>query len=311
MKKEIVKFTNHLCLTENTHITELSLKRDLPSLFPILVNNGFLISASPINRIVCKDCDIEHIENVIEVGNKYYTKCEYSEYASLSEVHAEELKCYTYSLSTILKWIGENLTDRVEINKEDDLVWFLGKRQDKNIYFLKTQDEKELQDKTNSINTQNNLIIWLGETSRIGFLNIEALSIQNILLVDNEDFHIQQIKSSDRFNPNKKDIWLDKDIMLTHDNNLLLIYNNSNFTNKVSIYPQAYKLIRYLYDQRLYGNSYSSKQLGDTLGLANPKTVPTRFKEINSLCEDYKVKPLIAKYPKNTWILNPNLTCFN
>ncbi|GEM_PF-4495178 len=310
--KEITNFANYLAVNQDTSFSESILKVNLPTIFQTLVDRGILAPTTPVDSVRCKECDLDHLEQVIEVNHRYFTKCEYSEDASLSEVQLDELNGYRFSLSALLAWIAETLVTQTDIKQLNDATWGIGKKATQNIYFIKSIDQKEAQNEVKKINTENNIFLWLGVNSPVGYSTTELVSIQEVIKISSKGLEVQAIKvKSKKAKPNQKDIVLDKDIVITNNFYLLLNLENGAFNYKVKTLPQTYRIVRYLYDQRKYGKAYTSKELSEALQLDNPKVIPTRIKELNNKCEEHKVKSIVLTYPNNTWALNPDLTCFN
>jgi hypothetical protein len=312
MKKEINNLAQYLNQPFSTAFSQATLENNLLELYPLVKTLNILVPATHAKRVKCKDCDLAHFETVIDIKGRYYTKCEYSEYGSLIEVKSNELVRYHFSVENFLKWIDCETFKQQKVERTSELVWFLGSRSNRNLYFIKSTDFEIVVKEADTINTQNNVFIWLGKKSRKGFSQLEHYAIQDLLtLTENElTIHLPKLKSK-RAKPDENDIQLDRHIVITKDPKLLLEYENGTYNHEKTIGGKVFTIVQYLYNQKKYNKTYKSKELSNTLHIKPQNTIPTRIKELNNICDNYKVKRIIERYPNNTWALNPELTCFN
>ena len=292
-------------------LPESSLKENLPYTFQFLLDKGILAPTRPVDNVKCRDCDIDHFEQIVEINHRYFTKCEYNEYASLSEVQAPELNSYRFNLTALLEWFSKESKISIQIKRVNEETWYLGKNIDRNMYFIFSTSLDDTINEAGKINTENNIFIWLGNKPLTGFSTIEMVSIQDIFKYKGGGLYILPYKTKpNNVKPNQKDIILDRDIVLTDDFHLLLDFENGTYNHSVKTYPQTYRIVRYLYDQRKYGKYYSSKELGENLHFGIQRVIPTRIKELNNICSKHRVKQVILSFPNKTWALNPDLNCF-
>lgn len=310
MRQEIIELSNYIAIKEPLCYTEVDLKNNLGNIFQNLIELEVLIPSKTATRVKCKDCDNDHFENVLEMNGKYYTKCEYSEESSIVEVTQPELNAYVVNKPALLNWINSELKINNKANKLTDNLWAMGKLKDRNLYLITLSGLEQTIEEASKANTVNNLFIWLGVSPQIGYTNYELVSIQDIISVKNNKLELHKIPVKPRKSKAKgEDIDLDKNIVLTRDNKLLLVANGNTYKHEEKIVPQAYRIIRFLYDQKGYEIAYKSSDLSEKLGINPQRVIPTRIKEVNKICDKYKVKQLIITQPNSKWILNPDLTC--
>lgn len=310
MKKEITELSNYLAIKDSTAYSETDLKNNLNTIFINLVELEILLPSIKAKSVKCKDCDNDHMENVFEINGKYFTKCEYSEESSLVEITKEELNTYQVNKHALLNWLNNQFGIKNKANKLSEYLWDMGKSKDRNLYLVTLTNLEQTIEEASKVNTDNNLFIWLGVNPQIGYTSYELVSIQDVIGIKNNKLEVLKLPIKPRKSKAKgEDISLDKNIVLTSDNRLLLVAKGNTYSHEEKIVPHAYRIIRFLYDQRGYESPYKSKELSDRLGITPPRAIPTRIKEINKICDKYKVKQIIIPQPHSTWILNPDLTC--
>jgi len=310
MKKELTELSHYITIKEDICFSETDLIHNLGIIFPHLINLELFVPSKNATQVKCKECDSDHLENVIVIDGKYYTKCEYSEESSLVEVTQSELNTYKVNRNAFLNWLNKELDIENKVSKLTDSLWAMGKIKDRNLYFISQCSLEETIEEASKVNTDNNLFIWLGENPKIGYTSYELISFLDI--VDIKDNKLRVIKlhiKPSRSKAKGEDIALDKNIILTKANKLLLVANGNTYNHEEKIVPQAYRIIRFLYDQKDYEIAYKSSELSEKLGIEPPRAIPTRIKEINKICDKYKVKQIIVTQPRSKWILNPDLTC--
>lgn len=310
MRQEITELSNYIAIKEPLCYTEVDLKNNLGNAFQNLTELEVLIPSKTATRVKCKDCDNDHFENVIEMNDKYYTKCEYSEESSIVEVTQPELNTYVVNKPALLRWINRELKINNTASKINEYLWAMGKLKDKNLYLVTLNNFEQAVEEASKVNTKNNLFIWLGVNPQIGYTSYELLSIQDIISIKNNKLELLKLPIKPKKSKAKgEDIALDKNIVLTKDNRLLLVANGNTYSHEEKIVPQAHRIVRFLYDQKDYEIAYKSSELSEKLGINPQRVIPTRIKEINKICDIYKVKQIIVSQPNSKWILNPDLSC--
>lgn len=310
MRQKITELSNYIAIKEPLCYTEADLKTNLGNAFQNLIDLEVLIPSKTATRVKCKDCDNDHLENVIEMNGKYYTKCEYSEESSIVEVTQPELNTYEINKPALLKWINRGLKINSKSNKLTDNLWAMGKLKDRNLYLITLSELEQTIEEASKANTDNNLFIWLGVNPQIGYTSYELLSIQDIISIKNNKLELLKLPIKPKNSKAKgEDIALDKNIVLTKDSRLLLVASGNTYNHEEKIVPQAHRIVRFLYDQKDYETAFKSSELSEKLGINPHRVIPTRIKEINRICDIYKVKQIIVPQPNSKWILNPDLTC--
>lgn len=309
MLQELNSLTGYLNLNADKAFSEAELRANLPSIYPFLIQTDILTSTNPSHLAKCIDCENDHYENVVEIEDKYFIKCGYSDYGSLREVRKDELISYMFNIKTFLNWLQKELRANGKITTQGNLIWHMGILGKHNLYFINSLDFENTLELVETINTSDNVYLWLGDKPLTGYIIINLVSIKELLSLSDNKISVKPITISKKLStPNKSDIVLDSDIVLTRNNKLLLIANKGRYDFEESIYPQTYRITRYLYDMRKHGKSLSSKEIAEALNFKNPKVIPTKIKQINTFCENHKLKQPILAYPDKTWILNPNLS---
>jgi hypothetical protein len=310
MTSELSNLANYLNLQSGGAFNQLTLKSDFPTALQSLLETGALVSASPAKMAMCRDCDHNHFADVVELNTRYFIKCEYNEHAPLSEVSGEELACFRFNLPAFLTWLARGLGASDGVIQINKTLWSIGKLNSQHIYFIKSLKLEDTANTASTVNTENNLFVWLGDRPLTGILQVELLSIKDVLVAETAGLRVLPVVAkSKRAKPSKDGIVLDKDIVLAKNNKLLLVANNNAYDYEESILPQTYAVVVYLHSMRKYGKQFTSKEIATALSFTNPKVVPTRIKQVNSFCEKYKLKPVILAYPENKWALNPELIC--
>ena len=106
----------------------------------------------------------------------------------------------------------------------------------------------------------------------------------------------------------KETILLDKNIAheeLDEVPDLLCKRNGNVFLYKSRIRPQAFELICSLHTVRDKNeNAFTLQTLADRLSVANKRTVSTRIREVNDICNQMDAKAVFRKLPGDKWGLN-------
>lgn len=309
MIQELNNFAGYINNTDKA-FSEADLRANLPSIYDFLLQTGILTPCNPSRLAKCIDCDNEHYENVVEIEGKYFIKCGYSDYGSLREVQKDELLSYMFNTRAFLNWIQKELKVSGEITEQGNNIWHIGLLGKQTLYFINSSDFQNTLNLAKTVNSSNNVHLWLGDKPLTGYITINLVSIKELLRLNANSIIVKPISKSKKLStPNKADILLDNDIVLTRNNKVLLVANKGRYDFEEAIYPQTHRITRYLYDMRKQGKALSSKEIAEALSFKNPKVVPTKIKQINTLCERHKLKQPILSYPDKTWILNPNLSC--
>lgn len=310
--EKITDICRYLNLSANT-FRESELKTNLPILFENLKKLNLIQPASPLMSVACLECDTGHFTDVILIADRFMTQCEYGS-SPVSEVAKDDVNAYSFNVNNFGKWLAKQLSLNEQFKKVDGSTLFLGKKDGKSVFLLTELDYDKAIALASSINEDNKIIIWLGETPKVGFSSYKLIDLTTIIGIFNGTLSV--IPDSDLFEDTPKvnilgenGIILDRHIAVTENYDLLLEFNPPVYKYSVKITPQAFKILRYLYDQRKYGVGYLSSDLAGKLGITNSRSVPTRIGELNAVCKQYKVKEVITKAPKHTWILNPDLEC--
>jgi len=117
------------------------------------------------------------------------------------------------------------------------------------------------------------------------------------------------LKQNKNIIPEKDSIVLDTHIVISN-RRIWLHKKGIEFETSMKIRPEAYYIVRYLYDIRNNGNSFTANELYSKLNISSVKIFQTRVSELNKMCRDTNLKELIVPYTNKTWILNPKLDCF-
>lgn len=312
MNREIKNLAYLLNQPFSTTFLLSQIEEEIPTVYNYLIDNSILVSATDAKYIKCTDCNIDHLENVVKVKDKYFIKCQYSENSSLLEINKKDLQQYHLSHENFVRWVEKECINQGGTEKLNDSAWFIGNKHNRNIYLIRDIDLEQVIKHTNTINTDNNVFLWLGSKPKTGYSQIEHYSLQDLLKIVNSKLKVSlpNIKSQ-RAKPTEKDLKLDTHIVLTKNYKLLLEYENGAYKYELNTNRQTHTIVRYLYNQRKYNKTYKSKELSEVLHIKTQRAVPTRIRELNKICEEYSVKQIVVKYPDNTWALNPELTCFN
>jgi len=313
MKKEITEFTNYLSTDTNTYFTKQELQNTLPTIFDYLFENGILAHTNPLSNVKCKDCEYDHLEAIVELNNRYFTKCEYSEYASLTELKIDEINTYNFSTNSFLKLLCRELKLTDSFKEESSILFNLGMLNENNLFFIKSNSIVKISEIANTLNTSNNLIIWLGENKKTGFKTYNLVPLTKLLTYKNNKIVASLEKNyikTQQIIPEKDSTVLDEQIAISK-NKLFIIKVGLEFQKSYSIRPQSYYIIRYLFDIRDNGKPLKASELSQELSIAPVKVIQTRIGEVNKICRENNLKEIVIKHLNRTWILNPQLDCFS
>lgn len=312
--RELTELSNYLSVIPDNTFNETVLKETFPALYPILLKSKVIQITSPATVVLCKDCDSDHFTNVFKIRDKYFTKCEYNEYASIRYVMQEELISHRFNLSNFLTWLAKELRLQEETKIISDMTWYLGSAKGKDIYFIKSAHIEETLNCADKIRSDDKLIIWLGETPMVGFVRHNLLSLRSILGITGNNMTAKltqrSLQTLKKTIPDKDSIVLDTHILIS-SNKIWLHKKGMEFEKEINLKRNdCFRIVRYLYDTRNSGTYLKAVELSDKLGIKPTNAIQTRIAEVNKICRENNLKDIIVSHVNNTWVLNPKLDCF-
>lgn len=308
-------------------LSEASLEEELPGLLPVLNKSGFLQPDQPGLEVICPALPKSCLVTAEPINNRYYVHCECSEEVGLVQIDPKELRRFRFDLPAFLNWLTSAAVINADFKEiESGELWYLGEKtlegQTAKVYFSRTQNSDGVLGLQRELRKDGNppIIFWLGETPHRGQFTPGLLSLPEIVSVSERGFALDR-KSLERLFKKrliaaaKGDIPLDREIVLRKKGQKCFLLfgqeGNNQFVEEVPILPQAYKIIRHLYQiRRNKTNAESLAELRDTRRLASQRsTISNRIAEINQLCERRNTPKIFHSFPANKWGLNPTLTC--
>ncbi len=263
------------------------------------------------------------------MNGNYYVHCECSDEVGLVKIDPKELHRFRFNLGVFLKWLTTSAVIDAETKEvESGRLWYLGEKklngETAKIYFSRTQNPNKVIKLQRELHKDGNpiIIFWLGETPLRKEFPPALLSLPEIINISEKGFAFDRKRLESLFRKRlivaaKGDILLDNDILLRKKGKKCFLLfgqeKNKQFAEQAPILPQAYEIIRHLYQIRNYKiNAESLAEMKDLRQLATQRsTISNRIVEINRLCEKHNATPLFHKFPHDKWGLNPILGCCN
>jgi hypothetical protein len=302
-------------------LSEESLQSDFRGISPALADMGFLQRVNHATEAECPGCERTCLETVTPSEGKLYISCPHGEAVGIIEVKKAQINRFEVALKPILEWMAKelNVSSGVQPVKDGE-SWFLGKRKggesSAHFYFLRSDSPDQAAKFNDKVQKENPVVLWLGETPHTGAFPENIVPLEEVFEVRGKSFFLNRrllskLPSAPRHTVGAGTILLDKNIALekTGEVPYLLFEREGNvFQQRKRIRPQAFGLIRFLHTVRTKReNAFTLQTLADRLSIANKRTVSTRIREINDLCDEMDAKPIFHKFPGDKWGLNPNL----
>lgn len=246
-------------LTDNASL--IYLKKDFENNFSklssILFSLDFLKETSPSDNIECPGCEegcLKHIVREEDISDYFYVSCET---LGLVKIKKDLLENYKFKLFSFLKWINEQLKLEDEVREENPqgLIWFLGKKNNITVFFIRSDNVEDVNILVQSIAVNKRIVLWLGRNTGTNFyislfdliyVKRNKLQIKSKLLNDKHIFIQQNLHQN---------VQQKRNVVFSEDYRTVDIYEeNGNHISEIFTDAQA-KVVEYLYNQHEKGLS--------------------------------------------------------
>lgn len=308
-----------------THPLKLSVdawKGEFGDVYPALQALNLLKPSQASKQVLCPNCD-DHYVDVIVQNEKFYAVCDEDASAGRMLINPSQLSQEKFDFDGFLTWLaGECSFDGDVAEAEERFAWRLGSLGKSDtptvFYYLRSADLEEVNDFAGRVSDQKAVLFWFGEKPAVGHYAENIVSLADLMSASGRTLTVKKslLKPflDEKFFAKSGDIELDKHIVLHRKGQqcyLLLNKKGNGFEKKVSIRPQTYKIINAVYGVRRKDPSGLTlaefcypRKIAD-----NDRTISTRIKELNKLCEEYSITQILTKFPDERWGLNRNLGC--
>jgi hypothetical protein len=260
---------------------------------------------------------------VIVQNSRFYAVCDEDASAGRMPIDASLLSQEKFDFDRFLTWLaGECDFDGGVAEVEDQFAWRLGSLGKSDtptmFYCVRSVDLAEVNDFAGRVSDQKAVLFWFGEKPAVGHYPENIVSLADLISVSGRTLTVKKVLLKpfldEKFFAKSGDVELDKHIVLHRKAGkcyLLLNKKGNGFEREVGIRPQTYKIINAVYGVRRKDPS------GLTLAefcyprkiAQNDRTISTRIGELNKLCEDHGITPILTKFPEDRWGLSRNLGC--
>ncbi len=326
-KSQVFRLFNALSACNPLSFPEQKASEDYPAILPPLLRAGLIKQDSPGMEVVL-DCPNHCLVTAFELHGRYYASCSCEEAAPPQEIDPAALKRLRFDLPAFLDWLISAVGIEADLEEEEPSgLWYLGEKtlrgETAPVYFSRLRDAEQVSRLQKGLHKQGNLpiVFWLGETPRRGQFPATIISIpESITFLGNDPAldakRIEALFTKRLITVSAGDIILDHDIALRKlRGKCFLLFGQeikNQFGEEVPILPQAYKIIRHLFQIRKYGNNAESPAELCKRGFAiNRSTISNRIAEIRKICRDHNATAILHQFPRDKWGLNPVLSCCN
>lgn len=305
-------------------LSEESLQADYGEISPALVKVGAIQPAGYVTDVECPGHSA-CLKTFSPHNGKFYINCECEEGMGLVEVNKAKITRFEVALKSLLEWIAIelNLSGGVQPVREEDkegTIWSLGKRRGGksavHFYFHRTTSPDQAHKFSREVQKENPIILWLGEQPHTGLFpkNIilleDAIESRKTGLFLNRRL-LSKLPATPRHFVGANTILLGKNMAMEMKGEipfLLFDCQGETFKHQERIRPQAYRMIRFLYDVRNRKEHAFNLDTFVERGFVTAKTVASdRIREIRAICEEKDVEHIFYAFPDNKWGLNPML----
>ena len=293
--------------TINTHQTDL---------IKLLNKTKILQKADPLKKIACNLCEQDHLAKVLKLTKGYYVNCEYT--GLTKRIKEKALLNYKLNPIAVCKWLKsrlalENASTHVSGTDYHHLGSTTSGKPDFDIYITFSDNLTLVKQTFEGLINPYKILIWCGEKPHHGKVNKYLIPLNKILTVTKGKLEINKTPFAELIETIslkettksllRSDIQLEKE----GDKHYLSVGKNTSFdtfNDRHSISPQSFKLLK-IFQKR--GVGLELQDLVDAEVSTNKRTISTRIKDLNTLCYNSNVEPVLKKTDKTHWKLNSPL----
>lgn len=305
-------------------LSEESLQADYGEISPALVKVGAIQPAGYVTDVECPGHSA-CLKTFSPHNGKFYINCDCEEGMGLVEVNKAKITRFEVALKSLLEWIAIelNLSGGVQLVREEDkegTIWSLGKRRGGksavHFYFHRTTSPDQAHKFSREVQKENPIILWLGEQPHTGLFPKNIVPLEDVLksrktgLFLNRNI-LSKLPNTPRHAAGENTIVLGKNMGMEKQGEshyLLFDREGDTFRFRERIRPQAYRMIRFLYDVRNRKEHSFNLDVFVEREFVTAKTVASdRIREIKAICEEKEAEHIFHAFPDNKWGLNPLL----
>lgn len=297
---------------EDFKIARSDLARDFKDVFQLLLGSGWLTEGYQ-KRFLCPECGAMH--KIHKLRDRLLLGCDVDENSGPIELDREDLLSYSFSASKFVAWLSKQLGLPEEIEKVGNDCWYLGQLGlsglSRKVYFTTSQIMGTIP------KSPGRIILVVGENQHQEFN--KAVNLLSLLSVNQNGFRIDRKQLLSKFS---KHLALDGLVIKINDHLMLNQTEDKSkkstlhfgklargrFEHVVSIKPQAFNIVYFLYKLPFSNSKKSSAELENQQGLAKRRrTITVRIKEVNDILENENFPKLILTDSDNKHCIDPDL----